>query len=1156
MPWSWVPGSFVADHFEVVRPLGRGGYGAVELVNDRRTGAFYAAKHAIVDQPASLHRLMQEAQRWLSMPPHPNVATCRFIRSTVNEIAILVEYVDGMPLHEFRAANPALSIAQILDIGIQTASGLAHAHQAGVAHLDVKPHNVLVGNDSVVKVVDFGIGGQPLGDAGPAMVGAMINHAVNRATPEERATVAAEVRDEIIGAFAAAARMSGGDEAKAVTAANAAMREFMGDADAAEAEHRILSLWYSLATEATQAPNRFVRGASGFSIGYASLEQAEGRLLTFESDVWSWGLTLLDLFAGERTWVSGTLASAALAATPVVPPQCRELLQRCFDDRPAERPTFEEVLDVLVELYEAAAGRPYERSGPQSSDGWTAPSSPTELDRRVETGASWTDPRAWLWQAYIEAGLPPESSIDYWPAQTGSRRAQVVQDLGAMVVAKSTLLAITEPAPSVIELIGALSLDLARVHMALGDHRAAQEVLEDALHLHPALQVDREAALWNTLAICRRSLGDLVGARAASEASLHALELLTEPAAESMCGSLVVFANTLLASGDAPGALRLLDRALEVDGAREHFAGLARIHLARGKALVLVRDDHVAGAWVAAREAIASLPSEHPDGPWLGAMVDLSEAEVSDDPMTRVGTAERALIVLEQLAEGEHGRHAVDIGRAHFYAGYGFEYLDEPVRALVHYRQATVHLEIAVREQGFTSHATELARAFQHESTLVRLIEGAAAAIRPAAEAVQVWRLLGAADPDAKSSLIHGLERLAVTQLQAGDLVNAGETLAEADAMLASTADVASGLVAAVRAARGLALRKEGRSSEGARMYASAAEALADDADSLETLNLRGVIHGSRANALTECQDYWAALAANSASVECYEASEDRMGAPSVDLLVARHQTGACLRAVGRYEDALRLGAEAQRAFEKLVTGGRTDLAMRVCESVLDQALAYERQHTVASSIEVFRRALSRVAAFGINLAPAITAKLTSRLDRLTGMEAWSGDDCRSQLSELRPTAFALAELARGEYAWNSIDMLEDVAHASAHIVEVLESADAVTAYAEVLVLLGRAAANTKYPVAIEALKRAIPLSAHLAMSGAEFGSSMLTDSSLTLSAILAMIDQASIAGEVLDQLELILAEVDSDALEVARKPIQELRSQLAARPPDDPGVG
>jgi WD40 repeat protein len=115
-------------------------------------------------------------------------------------------------------------------------------------------------------------------------------------------------------------------------------------------------------------------GGGGGTPAYMSPEQWAGKALSRRTDVWSWGLSVLEAFAGQRTWQVGPAAATVLedliAAGPVeglplLPDALVALLRRCFAAEPEGRPrTMAEVADAVVAVYEAEAGRTYPRSRP------------------------------------------------------------------------------------------------------------------------------------------------------------------------------------------------------------------------------------------------------------------------------------------------------------------------------------------------------------------------------------------------------------------------------------------------------------------------------------------------------------------------------------------------------------------------------------------------------------------------------------------------------------------------------------------------------------------------------------------------------------------------------------------------------------------------
>ena len=151
------PGSCL-DAFEIVRCLGVGGMGEVWLARDRNLHRLVAIKLLPPDVTGDADRIQRFRREALaaSVLNHPNVCTIHAL-GTADEgrLFIAMEYIEGGPLRD-RLARP-VPIHEAVDITAQIAAGLAAAHAAGVIHRDVKPENIMIRPDGLVKVLDFGL---------------------------------------------------------------------------------------------------------------------------------------------------------------------------------------------------------------------------------------------------------------------------------------------------------------------------------------------------------------------------------------------------------------------------------------------------------------------------------------------------------------------------------------------------------------------------------------------------------------------------------------------------------------------------------------------------------------------------------------------------------------------------------------------------------------------------------------------------------------------------------------------------------------------------------------------------------------------------------------------------------------------------------------
>ena len=145
-------------HYEILSWLGAGGMGEVYLAQDtrlKRKVAIKLLKPAMSDDERGLRRFEQEALA-ASALNHPNILTIFEFGNEQGTRYIAAEYVDGETLRR-KLANGKLELAVAVDIAAQIAKALVAAHSARIVHRDIKPDNIIIRNDNLVKVLDFGI---------------------------------------------------------------------------------------------------------------------------------------------------------------------------------------------------------------------------------------------------------------------------------------------------------------------------------------------------------------------------------------------------------------------------------------------------------------------------------------------------------------------------------------------------------------------------------------------------------------------------------------------------------------------------------------------------------------------------------------------------------------------------------------------------------------------------------------------------------------------------------------------------------------------------------------------------------------------------------------------------------------------------------------
>jgi serine/threonine protein kinase/Tfp pilus assembly protein PilF len=149
------------SHYQILEKLGEGGMGVVYKVQDAKLDRIVALKflpqHLLCDEEAKA-RFVHEAKA-ASALDHPNIATIYEIDEAEGECFISMAYVEGKSLKDLIKDRQieGWDIGQIIDVGVQIAEGLSKAHQKGIVHRDIKSDNIMVTNEGLAKIMDFGL---------------------------------------------------------------------------------------------------------------------------------------------------------------------------------------------------------------------------------------------------------------------------------------------------------------------------------------------------------------------------------------------------------------------------------------------------------------------------------------------------------------------------------------------------------------------------------------------------------------------------------------------------------------------------------------------------------------------------------------------------------------------------------------------------------------------------------------------------------------------------------------------------------------------------------------------------------------------------------------------------------------------------------------
>lgn len=267
-------------HYRVLECLGEGGMGEVFKAVDTRLNRVVALKlvrPGLASSPDALDRLRQEA-RAVSALSHPNIAVLYELEEASGRTALVFEYLGGGTLRDrlrrYRDAGQAMPADEALGYATALAAALAQAHRQRIIHRDVKPANILLGEDGTPKLTDFGLA---------------------------RFGVDAEITRTL--------------------------------------------------------------GISG-TLAYMSPEQASGRPLDRRTDLYSFGVVLFEMLAGEPPFrgdnqaavLNGILhGSAPPIRRPDVPPALAAVVAKCLEKDPGSR--YASAEELLTDLRAVSGGR-------------------------------------------------------------------------------------------------------------------------------------------------------------------------------------------------------------------------------------------------------------------------------------------------------------------------------------------------------------------------------------------------------------------------------------------------------------------------------------------------------------------------------------------------------------------------------------------------------------------------------------------------------------------------------------------------------------------------------------------------------------------------------------------------------------------------------
>ncbi|MDD5090541.1 MAG: protein kinase [Candidatus Wallbacteria bacterium] len=159
---DWEVGNLIDGKYEILEILGTGGMSVVYRILHREWDIELAVKTPFIQaagDPLIKERFMREAQTWVDLGQHLNIVQCWYARELGGIPRLFMDFMGGGSLKDWirQGRIGKCDWPEIIDVALQAAAGLEYAHQHGIVHRDIKPGNLLMTQDGIVSVTDFGI---------------------------------------------------------------------------------------------------------------------------------------------------------------------------------------------------------------------------------------------------------------------------------------------------------------------------------------------------------------------------------------------------------------------------------------------------------------------------------------------------------------------------------------------------------------------------------------------------------------------------------------------------------------------------------------------------------------------------------------------------------------------------------------------------------------------------------------------------------------------------------------------------------------------------------------------------------------------------------------------------------------------------------------
>ena len=152
-------GQKISDRYQIIKAIGEGGMANVYLAYDTILDRDVAVKvlRGDLDNDEKFVRRFQREALSASSLTHPNIVEVYDVGEDHGQYYIVMEYVEGRHLKDLIKKRGKLTLSEVIDIMLQITDGMSVAHDSYIIHRDIKPQNIMILENGLVKIMDFGI---------------------------------------------------------------------------------------------------------------------------------------------------------------------------------------------------------------------------------------------------------------------------------------------------------------------------------------------------------------------------------------------------------------------------------------------------------------------------------------------------------------------------------------------------------------------------------------------------------------------------------------------------------------------------------------------------------------------------------------------------------------------------------------------------------------------------------------------------------------------------------------------------------------------------------------------------------------------------------------------------------------------------------------